>query len=165
VWRPFQNVTDLACGADVLRRRAYGVIEVERGRLVRVRLRPWPKIVTVAAVLWSGERFHRRRRGDRAWLYYNQPRRFRNFLAVTYGLSTGDCSLATVRTALAVLDEIARIKHIDALLCDVTHSRLSERIMARFGWQPHKPQHWHRNFIKRFYGQYPPPLERPEYNG
>jgi hypothetical protein len=23
------------------------------------------------------------------------------------------------------------------------------------GWEPHKPQRWHRNFIRRFYGVYP----------
>ncbi len=27
--------------------------------------------------------------------------------------------------------------------------------MDRLGWEPHKPQRWHRNFIRRFYGQYP----------
>ena len=27
--------------------------------------------------------------------------------------------------------------------------------MARLGWEPHKPQRWHRNYIRRFYGTYP----------
>jgi hypothetical protein len=26
---------------------------------------------------------------------------------------------------------------------------MSDRLLARFGWQPHKPQRWHRNFIRR----------------
>jgi flagellar motor protein MotB len=29
-------------------------------------------------------------------------------------------------------------------------------MLARFGWVAHKPQRWRRNFIKRFYGAYPP---------
>ena len=49
----------------------------------------------------------------------------------------------------------ARIKRSDALLCDVASNRISDRLMRRWGWESHKPQRWHRNFIKRFYGQYP----------
>jgi hypothetical protein len=64
-----------------------------------------------------------------------------------------------------VLDEIARLKRSDALLCDVSNWRISERLMARFGWEPHCPSRWHRHYIKRFYGEYPPPagwLEKSE---
>ena len=58
---------------------------------------------------------------------------------------------------MLVLDQIARLKRTDALLCDIAGSRISDRLMSRFGWEPHKPQRWHRNYIKRFYGQYPAP--------
>jgi hypothetical protein len=88
-------------------------------------------------------------------LYYNQPWAFPNFLALKYLVSTRQATLATVDSALAALDEIARLKGIDALLCDVANCRISDRLMARAGWEPHKPQRWHRNFIKRFYGVYP----------
>jgi len=40
-------------------------------------------------------------------------------------------------------------------VCDAANVRLSDRFMARMGWEPHKPQRWHRNFIRRFYGEYP----------
>jgi hypothetical protein len=33
--------------------------------------------------------------------------------------------------------------------------RLSDRLMARLGWEPLAPRRWHRNFIRRFYGVYP----------
>ena len=56
---------------------------------------------------------------------------------------------------LTVLDEVAAIKGIDAIVCDAGNIRLSDRLMARLGWEPHKPQRWHRNYIRRFYGQYP----------
>jgi hypothetical protein len=59
-----------------------------------------------------------------------------------------------------VLDEVARLKASDAILCDVWNWRISDRLLARWGWQPHKPDRWHRHFIKRFYGVYPP--RRPE---
>jgi len=37
-----------------------------------------------------------------------------------------------------VLDEIARIKGADALLCEVANFRISDRLMTRWGWTPHQ---------------------------
>jgi hypothetical protein len=154
---PFlQTVTDLSLDADVLRRRRYGVIEVVDGRLCRVLLRPWPKVLVGPEVLWLGRWMHRQRGGDRLLLYYNHPCRFPNFLALAYALSARETSLRSVRVGLEVLDEIARLKQSDALLCDASNLRISERSMRRFGWVPHCPSSWwHRHFIKRFYGKYP----------
>jgi hypothetical protein len=28
-------------------------------------------------------------------------------------------------------------------------------MLARFGWEQHAASRWHRNYIKRFYGEYP----------
>jgi len=55
-----------------------------------------------------------------------------------------------------VLDEIARIKRSDALLTDASNLRISDRLLARWGWVPHTSSRWHRHHIKRFYGNYPP---------
>ncbi|REJ65930.1 MAG: hypothetical protein DWQ31_16265 [Planctomycetota bacterium] len=153
--RLFESVTDLAEGADVLRRRRYGVIEVREGQLVQVRLRPYPKLVTALGPRLFGRWTHRTRPGDWCHLYYNQPRRFANFLAVIYVVSGADCTLRTFRRAATLVDEIAELKCSDALLCDVANSRISERLLVRWGWEPHAPALWHRNFIKRFYGVYP----------
>jgi len=72
-----------------------------------------------------------------------------------YVVSTAGTSYRTFRTALVVLDAIAGLKQIDAIVCDAANTRLSERLMARLEWAPHKPQRWHRNYIRRFYGVYP----------
>lgn len=151
----FEEIDDLTAHADRLRARRYGVIEVIDGELQRVHLRPFPKIVTAVGTLLFGRLTHRRGQGDWCRLYYNQPRRCSNFLAVTYVVSSRDCSLKTLRRATALLDQIAEIKKSDALLCDVANSRISDRLLTRWGWQPHCPSTWHRNFIKRFYGIYP----------
>ncbi len=55
-----------------------------------------------------------------------------------------------------MLDQIAWLKQSDALVCDAWNDRLSERMAARYGWEPHLSSRWHRHFIKRFYGDYPP---------
>ena len=145
----FENVTDLGTGAEVVRRRRYGVIETVHGRFVRIALRPFPKIVSHLGGLWFGRLARLLRRGNRCRLYFNQPRRFPNFLALRYVVTTGDADFATFRRALAVLDEIARLKGVDALLCDASNLKLSDRFLARCGWEPHAPMRGHRNFIKR----------------
>ena len=80
----FQTVTDLVAGAEVLRLRHYGVIEVCDGRLRHIRLRPFPKIVSAPGIMLFGGWYHRRWPGDRIWIYYNQPWQFRNYLVLQY---------------------------------------------------------------------------------
>lgn len=152
--RLFETVTDLEQGAEALRLRRHGVIEVVDGRLRSVRLRPYPAWVSAAYVLLVGRGEHRCGSVDRCLLYYSQPWRFPNFLALRYVVSTRRGSLASFFRALAVLDEIARIKRADALLTDVANGRISARLLARLGWEAHCPSRWHRNYIKRFYGVY-----------
>jgi hypothetical protein len=151
----FETVTDLAAGADVLRARRYGVIEVRDGRLLRIVLRPFAKYVSVFESIFFGGFYHRRVPGDRCRLYYNQPRSWPNYLALKYIISARETRLPTVFCALSVLDEIARIKRSDAILADAANFRFSDRLLAREGWQRHTKSRYHRNYIKRFYGEYP----------
>lgn len=151
----FETVTDLDAQQDVLRRRRYGVIEIVAGELQGIRLRPFPKLAWLGTVALHGARFHRQREGDFCLLYYNQPLGHSNFLSVTYVVSSSQATYATIRRASVVLDKVARIKGSDALLCDVANARISDRLLTRWGWEPHARQRWHRNFIKRFYGTYP----------
>ncbi|HUY89662.1 MAG TPA: hypothetical protein VMV10_13080 [Pirellulales bacterium] len=151
----FETVTNLAAQADVVRRRRYGVIEVVEGTFRLLRLRPFPKFYTPLDFFLRGEGYHRSQPGDRCLMYYNQPCSFSNFLALKYVVSTRDATLATFRGALDVLDQIAEIKSTDALLCEVANFRISDRLLARWGWAPHAPARWRRNYIKRFYGAYP----------
>jgi len=151
----FETITNLEEGAETLRRRPFGVIEVANGRFRRIVLRPFPKIVSVPGILLVGGWRHRHCSGDRLRLYYNQPRRFHNFLVLKYVESARNTSMATLTRALAVLDEIARCKGADALLCDVSNWRVSTRLIGRWGWTPHCPSWFHRHYIKRFYGNYP----------
>jgi hypothetical protein len=152
----FRSITDLAKEADTLRRHRYGVIEAIDGEFRRVMLRPLPKIVSVPGIQLFGGWRHHHLLGDRVRLYYNQPRRFSNFLVLKYAESTRNASMGTLTRAMAVLDEIARIKRSDALLCDVSNARITTKLMSRWGWLPHCPSWFHRHYIKRFYGVYPP---------
>ena len=153
---PFvETLLDLDAGCERLRARRYGVIETAGGRLVAVHLRPWPKLVSLPEIFPFGPRYHAAGVPDRCLLYYNQPWRMPSFLALKYVVSTTGTSYATFRTALTVLDQIAELKHTDAIVCDARNLRLSDRFLARLGWEPLRPRRWHRNFIRRFYGVYP----------
>ena len=152
---PFESIVDFHAGRAQILARRYGVIETLGGTLRAVHLRPWPKLLSLTEVWPHGSRYHPRGRADRCLLYYNQPRRMPNFLALRYIVSTVGTSYRTFRAALVVLDAIAELKQINAIVCDASNARLSDRLMARLGWEPHKPQRWHRNYIRRFYGVYP----------
>lgn len=150
-----ETIYDLEAGCGYIRARRYGVIETVGGELRAVQLRPWPKLLALSELLPLGPRYHGPGSSDRCLLYYNQPRRMPNFLALKYVVSTMGTSYRTFRAALTALDRVAELKQIDAIVCDAANVRLSDRLMARLGWEPHKPQRWHRNFIRRFYGVYP----------
>jgi hypothetical protein len=88
-------------------------------------------------------------------LYYNQPRSQPNFLALKYVVSTAGTTYQTFRASLMALDSIAEIKRTDAIVCDAANWRISDRLLSRLGWKPLAPSRWHRNYIRRFYGEYP----------
>jgi hypothetical protein len=139
----------------VIRASRYVVIETSSGKLQAIHIRRFPKLLAWPDFWPVTNRYHASGTADRCLLYFNQPRSCPNFLAVRYAVSSCNTSYATIRAAIATLDAIAAAKQIDAILCDAANSRLSDRLLARQGWEKHKPQRWHRNFIKRFYGEYP----------
>lgn len=151
----FTPIRDLFAERDQVTRGRYGVIETRDGEFHSLEYRPLPKLISLPEVWPVRLKFHARGPQDRCRLYFNQPRGMENFLALKYIVSTEGSSYATFRAALAALDQIAAIKRTDAIVCDAANIRLSDRLMQRWGWEPHKPQRWHRNFIRRFYGQYP----------
>ena len=133
----------------------YGILETAVGELVAIHFRPWPKLLSWPEIWPVGGRYHGRGEVDGCLLYYNRPIWHSRFLALRYIVTTKGTSYATLRETLVSLDHIAEVLGVDALLCDVANMRISDRLMQRFGWEAHKPSRWHRNYIKRFYGEYP----------
>jgi hypothetical protein len=150
-----ETIDDFDAGCERIQARPYGVVEIAGGSLRAIHLRPWPKLLSLSELWPVRWRYHARGEADRCLLFYNQPRRQPNFLALKYIVSTTGTSYRTFRAALVVLDAIAKLKRTDAIVCDVANLRISDRLLARLGWEAHKPQRWHRNFIRRFYGTYP----------
>ena len=152
----FEIATHLGHDANVLRGRRHGMIEAIGGEFARVELRPWPTLTSLGGVFFAGKLRHRLIQGDHCRLFYDQPRRHPAYLAVKYIVSCKGTSYRTCRRVVEVLDEIARIKQTDALMCELATWRISREMMVRSGWEPHEVSRWRRHYIKRFYGEYPP---------
>ena len=144
--------------SHILSRRSYGVIEVVDQALVGIHLRPYPKMVSITEAIWSDIKKRLIPNGsgrDRILLYYDQPILYRKFLALKYFVSDDKSTLATIAVSLSVLDYVAKIKSIDAIVTEVTNKKIQDRHLIHFGWEPHLRESRKRNWIKRFYGEYP----------
>lgn len=152
----FQTITDLAAGTESLRSGRYGRIEAVDGRFRAVHLRPYPCVVSAVDIAALSSLRRRTMAGDRCLLYYNQPLRSSNYLVLKYVASSRGGVLASLRRVMEVLEEIARLKQSDALLCDVSNPRITAAMLVWAGWEAHCPSWRHRHYIRRFYGSYPP---------
>lgn len=151
----FETVRDIADGQEILRRRSYGMIEARNGRLIHVRLKPWPKIGSLVEAHWIRSMKSKRHTQDVCRLFYNQPIGHRSYLALSYIESSLSTTLKTLYVTLDTLDQIAFFKQSDAILAEVTNSRITDRALIRRGWERHLEQKRKRHWIKRFYGEYP----------
>lgn len=151
----FKTISEVGPNTDPIRKRAYGMIEVTDQRLVAIHFRPWPKLISTVEALWIGGWKHKQKpKTNSCKIYYNQPIAHRNYLALAYVESTSGTSYATLLRALYVLDHVAMLKRSDAIICEVTNDRLSDRFLRRRGWEPYMEASKKRHWIRRFYGDY-----------
>ena len=146
-------VTEPGKQRQLLENRRWGRIVTEGGALEAVYGRWMPYWGNALQMLW--DRSLRRYPRDRCELYYHAPWSAPGFLTLSYVRSGRRTSLATFYAATLVLDEIARIRHSGAIVCNVSNSRISHRLMQRWGWESHCVQWSGRHYIKRLYGNYP----------
>lgn len=152
--RWFDSVTALDSGRQLIRQRRYGVIIVRRGEFESIQFRPWPKLISVAEVRWWGGWRREWVTPDECLLYYNQPLQHSNYLTLAYAHTSWATPYRSSLLALRILDQVAAIKRSDAILCEVTNSRISDRALRRHGWERHLESSSRRHWIKRFYGDY-----------
>jgi hypothetical protein len=150
----FESVVDLNADRELILRRRYGVIETRQGKFVAIHFRPWPKLISIAEARWFGGWKHQRGQRDQCLIYFNQPAAHTNFLTLSYIQSGWATTLATFRLAATILDCVAQLKRSDAIMCEVTNARISDRLFQRWGWEPHLLSSRRRHWIKRFYGDY-----------
>lgn len=153
----FETVYDIEADRDKVIRRRYGVIEVVDQRFKAIRFRPYPKMVSVSEIRWSSvwKKDADAESLDRVLLYFDQPMRQPNFLALKFFVSEYKSTLASIAVSLSVLDWVAMTKKTDAIVSEISNKRIKDRHLAHFGWENHLPKSKKRHWIKRFYGDYP----------
>lgn len=152
----FDTIYDIEQNHALIRARAYGVIETREEKFASLKFRPWPKLGSIVEAVWAGGWGKSRLQSNRCLLYFSQPVFHRNFLTLNYVVTNWKTSMKTLVLGLSILDQIAQIKKSDALVCEVTNSRISNRVMRRYGWEEQGIHARRRHWIKRFYGNYPP---------
>ena len=146
------DVTDPHLQADLLRSWKNGRIVMRDGKLVAIRKRHWAATASIARV-WFQTRF-KPGNSDQCVLDYRSSR-LGGLMVLDYIRSGPKTRLATVRGACQILDEVARLRQSVAILAHVSTGAISDRLLTRWGWEPHATNLAGRHWIKRFYGQYP----------
>lgn len=147
------HVTDIR---DPLQRAAIrgwrrGRVTMREGKLVSIAPRWWSLPTSIARVWWQ-ERF-RPGEVDQCQLDYRSSR-LGGFIVLDFVQSGPATQLDTFRGACQILDEIACIRQAVAIVAHVSTTAISDRLLRRWGWQPHAHGLAGRHWIKRFYDGY-----------
>lgn len=146
-------VTTLECSERRLESWRCGRIVTAGGRLKYIQRRWIGYRANLLRVGWE-KRFRPVGEPECVLLYHHGW--FSNdYLVLGYAYSHPRATTASLYCASLVLDEVARIKGCHAIVTELTNDRLSDRLLARWGWERHCLSWSGRHFIKRFYGNYP----------
>ncbi|MEQ1825161.1 MAG: hypothetical protein ABL921_04420 [Pirellula sp.] len=139
------------CSSDrKLLRWRYGEVETHAGHLVAISGRWWPWL----ASQWDTWRdaYLKDLPTDVCRFYYAFPIRSPDFMAVLYTHSGPMTQYKTFCKGVTVLDEIAMMRKVQAVVCQATNERLNERLMRRLGYVRHAFSLGENHYIKRLKG-------------
>ena len=141
------SVNSIEGNADRIRSWNYGELELFDGKLLGIYPRWWPRITSE----WESFRDSTIRSlpSDFCCAYYAFPRRAPGFMSVLYARSGPNTQYKTLYRAVVVMDEIARLRGSDAIVCQTINLRASERLMNRWGYVRHALALGENHYIKR----------------
>ncbi len=132
-----------------------GRIVMRAGKLIEIQRRLTCGSVSVAQVWWQSK--YGRDDDDLCWIDYHQPLGMSKFLTLDYIRAGTKAGYKSFCGAVHVLDEIARIRGAAAIVAHVSNGNISDRLLARMGWERHLESWNGRHWIRRFYDGYPEP--------
>jgi len=144
-------VTDLRTETETLRTWKRGRITMCDGALVSIRRRRLTISASIARV-WIQARWKPGNR-DQCILDYRASR-LDGFMVLEFIQSGPSTQLATFRGACQILDEVAKLRRAVAILAHVSTDAITDRLLRRWGWEPHAGNLSGRHWIKRFYDGY-----------
>lgn len=141
------NVDSIHGSHDRIRTWRYGEVEVSNGEVVAIYPRWWPRVGSQ----WESwqDSVHRTLPTDSCRAYYAFPRRAPGFMSVLYARSGPGTQYKSIARAASAMDEIARIRDAQAIVCQMISERGTERLMKRWGYVRHAFSLGDNHYIKR----------------
>jgi hypothetical protein len=145
------SIIDLAHSHARIRNCRYGEIELIDGAVHRIYPRWWPRVGSE----WESmmDSYLPRLPADHCRVYYAFPMRSPGFMSVLYAHSGPNTCYRTLYRGVTAVDEIAKIRNAEAIVCQVTNTRLTERLMRRLGYVRHAFSLGDNHYIKRLRNQ------------
>ena len=141
------SVSCIAGNESTINAWTYGELEFCDGRLISIRPRWWPRIGST----WESMQDSYLRNVPNKVLiaYYAFPLRSPGFMSVLYAHSGPETQYKTILRAVLTVDEIARLRNAQAIVCQTVSARATERLMSRWGYVRHAITLGNNHFIKR----------------
>lgn len=132
---------------QIVKRWRYGAIEIRDGELDHVAARWWPRLASE----WESlrEQLIKTLPVGVCRMYYSFPWRTPGFMVLAYAHSGPETTYQTIRCGLRTLEQIAGVWHAQAIVCQATNNRLSERTMNRWGYEKHALSLGDNHYIRR----------------
>ena len=141
------RVASIEGNIDRVRKWNYAELELSDGKLLGIYPRWWPRLASQWESFQDG--YIRNLPVDFCRVYYAFPRRAPGFMSVLYARSGPKTQYKTLYRAVVVMDEIARLRNTDAIVCQTISPRASERLMNRWGYVRHAFAVGENHYIKR----------------
>jgi hypothetical protein len=87
---------------------------------------------------------------DECRFYYSFPHSVPGYMSLLYVHAGEKTSYRTFRQGIVAMDTIARWRKSQAIVCQVTNSRLTHRMMTRWGYVRHAENIGDNHYIRRF---------------
>ena len=125
----------------------YGEIELANGRLNAIYPRWWPRMGSLWESRWDN--FYRTMPADHCIAYYAFPHSAPGYMSVLYARSGPNTQYKTVYSAVSTMDQIAKLRNSNAIVCQMVSQRGTERLMNRWGYVRHATSLGDNHYIKR----------------
>jgi len=132
---------------DLIRAWRYGEVELSNGEFVGIYARWWPRFGSQWET-WQ-ETYNPTLPPDSCRAYYAFPRKAPGFMSVLYARSGPSTQYKTIYRAVNAMDEIAKLRDAQAIVCQMVTERGSERLMKRWGYVRHAFSLAGNHYIKR----------------
>lgn len=125
----------------------YGEIELFNGSLAAIYPRWWPRWGSQWESYWDS--YHRVLPADHCIAYFAFPRSAPGYMSVLYAHSGPNTQYKTIYRAVSTMDQIAKLRNSDAIVCQMVSERGTERLMNRWGYVRHALSLGDNHYIKR----------------